>query len=349
MFKNIGPHGISVVAAVIVSLFAASWYLAIVAVQDGEFNATWFTVLVVTTLLFSYALIRWIIEQFIYRRVKLIYKTIRSAKQSMPTKGVNLIRDPNVFEDVESEVSQWAEAREREINTLKTLEEYRKRYLGNISHELKTPIFSIQGFIHTLLDGAIHDERVNVRYLERAADNVDRLLNIVHDLETITKMESGELILEIEKFDLKELVREVFEDLHMKAAERGVTLKFKEGADRAFTVKGDPEYIRQVLTNLIMNSIKYGNEGGLTKVSFYDMHPQVLVEVSDNGIGIEAKHLKHVFDRFYRVDKSRSREHGGSGLGLSIVKHILEMHNQTINVRSTPGAGSTFGFTLDKA
>ena len=348
MFKNIGPHGISVVASVIVAIFAAAWYLTLAIVNEADFQVVWFSVLVLTTLLFSYGLIRWIIEQYIYRRIKLIYKTIRSAKKSMPVKNVNLVRDGNVFDYVESEVSEWAESREREINTLKTLEEYRKRYLGNISHELKTPIFSIQGFVHTLLDGAIYDEKVNVRYLERAADNVDRLLNIVHDLETITKMESGELILEIERFDLKELVQEVFEDLQIKAHEMNIDLRFKDGADRSFMVKGDPEYIRQVLTNLIMNSIKYGNPGGLTKVSFYDMHPQVLIEVSDNGLGIEARHLNHLFDRFYRVDKSRSRERGGSGLGLSIVKHILEMHGQTINVRSTPGAGSTFGFTLDK-
>ena len=348
MFKNIGPHGVSIIAAIAVGLYAGAWYFFLTWKNAASFEVKWFAVLVVVTILFSYGLIRWILEQYIYRRVKLIYKTIRSAKQSMPTKGVNLMRDASVFEEVESEVSEWAEEREREINTLKTLEEYRKRYLGNISHELKTPIFSIQGFVHTLLDGALYDEKVNMRYLERAADNVERLLNIVHDLETITKMESGELILEIEKFDIKELVREVFEDLYLKAQESGVELKFKEGADRSFMVKGDPEYIRQVLTNLIINSIKYGREGGITKVSFYDMHPQVLIEVSDNGIGIGEKHLKHLFDRFYRVDKSRSREHGGSGLGLSIVKHILEMHKQSINVRSTPGVGSTFGFTLDK-
>ena len=349
MFKNIGLHGISVISAIIVSAFAAAWYITLVSVQDSEFRWLWFSLLLISTLLFSYFLIRMVMEQYIYRRIKLIYKSIRSSKQSMPTKAVNLVRDNQLFEEVEEEVAEWTESREREITTLKTLEEYRKRYLGNISHELKTPIFSIQGFVHTLLDGAIHDPDVNVRYLERAADNVERMLNIVHDLETITKMESGELILEIEAFDLKELVLEVFEDLQIKADEKFIDLKFKEGADRAFTAKGDPEYIRQVFSNLIVNSIKYGNEGGVTKVSFYDMHPHLLVEVSDDGIGIPEHHLKHLFDRFYRVDKSRSRSHGGSGLGLSIVKHILEMHNQTINVRSTAGVGSTFGFTLDKA
>ena len=268
---------------------------------------------------------------------------------SMPQKSINLTNDSEVLDSVEEEVAQWAQSQENEINTLKTLEAYRKKYLGNVSHELKTPIFSIQGFVHTLLDGALEDETVNRRYLERAASNVERLLTIVYDLETITKLESGELMLDITTFDIKELVEEVFSDIEIKAKEGNIDLVFKEGADRSFMVKGDPEYIRQVLNNLIVNSIKYGKKGGVTKASFYDMHNQVLIEISDNGIGIQERHLKHLFDRFYRVDKSRSRIQGGSGLGLSIVKHILEVHDQTINVRSTPEMGSTFGFTLDKA
>jgi two-component system phosphate regulon sensor histidine kinase PhoR len=188
-----------------------------------------------------------------------------------------------------------------------------------------------------------------MRYLERAASNVERLLTIVQDLEEISKLESADLVLDLQRFDIKALVREVFGDLEMNARQRGITLQFKEGADKSFFVMADRESIRQVLTNLINNSIKYGNEGGMTKVSFYVMDRQILVEIADNGIGIEEKHLKHLFDRFYRVDKSRSRESGGSGLGLSIVKHVLEAHNQTVTVRSTTGVGSTFGFTLDKA
>jgi len=317
--------------------------------NEISFHPVWVIFLVITSFGFSYFLIRTILEKYIYRRIKLIYKTIRSSKLSMPQKTVNLKADKDILVEVEEEVVEWAESQEREIETLKTLEVYRKRYLGNVSHELKTPIFSIQGFIHTLLDGALEDETVNRRYLERAASNVDRLLTIVYDLETISKLESGELMLEIQEFDIKSLVLEVIDDLEITARERGIGLIFKEGADRPFAVKGDPEYIRQVINNLIINSIKYGNEGGVTKVSFYEMHNQVLIEISDDGIGINEKHLKHLFDRFYRVDKSRSRDRGGSGLGLSIVKHILEVHDQTINVRSTPGLGSTFGFTLDIA
>ena len=298
---------------------------------------------------FSFFAIQFILDRFIYRRIKLMYKIIRKAKTSVPDKRALNRSDDPILDGVEKEVQQWAETQQNEIETLKTLEAYRKRFIGNVSHELKTPIFSIQGYIYTLIDGGVYDENVNMRYLERAATNVERLLTIVQDLEEISKLESEDLILDIQKFDIKALTREVFNDLEVNARQRNVTLAFKEGADKPFSVMADREGIRQVMTNLVLNSIKYGNENGVTKVSFYVMDKHILVEIADNGIGIEEKHLNHLFDRFYRVDKSRSRESGGSGLGLSIVKHIIEAHNQTVNVRSTPGRGSTFGFTLDKA
>ncbi|HJW29325.1 MAG TPA: ATP-binding protein, partial [Saprospiraceae bacterium] len=299
--------------------------------------------------LFAFFAIYFILDHFIYRRIKLIYKIIRESKSSMPDRRFLPKSSQPLLDGVEQEVQQWADTQQQEINTLKTLEAYRKRYIGNVSHELKTPIFSIQGYIYTLIDGGVYDDNVNIRYLERAASNVDRLLTIVQDLEEISKLESEDLILDIQRFDIKALVKEVFNDLEVTARQRSVTLAFKEGADKSYNVLADREGIRQVLMNLILNSIKYGIEGGTTKVSFYVMDKQILVEVSDNGIGIEDKHLRHLFDRFYRVDKSRSRESGGSGLGLSIVKHMIEAHSQHVNVRSTPGQGSTFGFTLDKA
>ncbi|MCB0578851.1 MAG: sensor histidine kinase, partial [Phaeodactylibacter sp.] len=220
---------------------------------------------------------------------------------------------------------------------------------GDISHELKTPIFNIQGYLHTLLDGAIHDEEVNVKFIRKAAKNLERLHTIVEDLEAISRLESGELILEMQAFDIRKLTEEVFEDLEIKAAQRRIVLEFKEGAAQNFRVLADRESIRQVLTNLVSNSIKYGKDNGRTRIGFYDMDKNILIEVADNGLGIPKQHINHVFDRFYRVDKSRSRAQGGSGLGLSIVKHIIEAHKQTINVRSTPDLGSTFGFTLQKA
>ncbi len=318
-------------------------------VMDVNFSWERGIFIIMAIAVFSFFAFQFILDRFVYRRIKLMYKIIRKAKTSVPDKRAVKKSDDPLLDGVEQEVQQWAETQQNEIETLKTLEAYRKRFIGNVSHELKTPIFSIQGYIYTLIDGGVYDENVNMRYLERAASNVERLLTIVQDLEEISKLESEDLILDIQKFDIKALVREVFNDLEVNAHQRSVTLAFKEGADKPFTVSADREGIRQVLTNLILNSIKYGNENGTTKVSFYVMDRQILVEISDNGLGIEEKHLNHLFDRFYRVDKSRSRESGGSGLGLSIVKHIIEAHNQTVNVRSTPGKGSTFGFTLDKA
>lgn len=349
MFKNISLRTLSMLGALLITLIAwiciwigrKMYYLPV----DSQFGL----IMVACVGITAFFTLQFILDRYVYRRIKLIYKIIRRSKTSIPDrKNVQQAGLP-ILDGVEQEVQQWAESQQNEIETLKTLETYRKRFIGNVSHELKTPIFSIQGYIYTLIDGGLYDENVNMKYLERAASNVERLLTIVQDLEEISKLESEDLVLDIQKFDIKSLVREVFKDLEGNARQRNITLMFKEGADRPYNVLADREGIRQVLTNLLLNSIKYGKDSGVTKVSFYVMDRHILIEVSDNGIGIEEKHLKHLFDRFYRVDKSRSRESGGSGLGLSIVKHVIEAHHQTINVRSTPEQGSTFGFTLDKA
>ena len=349
MFKNVSLRTLSFLGALAVTLFAALAIWVAVRLFGMPFDWQVGGVVILVIGVFTFFATQFLIGTFIYRRIKLIYKIIRKSKVSMPDKRITRLQDDPILDNVERDVQLWAETQQHEIETLKTLETYRRRFIGNVSHELKTPIFSIQGYIYTLIDGGLYDENINMRYLERAASNVERLLTIVQDLEEISKLESADLVLDLQRFDIKALVREVFGDLEMNARQRGITLQFKEGADKSFFVMADRESIRQVLTNLINNSIKYGNEGGTTKVSFYVMDRQILVEIADNGIGIEEKHLKHLFDRFYRVDKSRSRESGGSGLGLSIVKHVLEAHNQTVTVRSTVGVGSTFGFTLDKA
>ena len=298
----------------------------------------------------SYVVFSFILERFIYDKIKVIYKTIHSLKVPKETKDKSINLKQNIFNKTNEDVSAWAEEHQKEIDDLKRLELYRKEFLGNVSHELKTPIFNIQGYILTLLDGAMDDPNVNHDYLEKTEKNIERMINIVQDLEIISHLESGEIKLNFEKFDIISITREIFEMLEIKASKRNITFKFHDSVDddmRVF-VEGDKEKIRQVLINLIENSIKYGIEGGRTKVSFYDMDENVLIEVSDNGIGIDAKHIPRLFERFYRVDKSRSRNQGGSGLGLSIVKHILESHQQTVNVRSAPGVGSTFSFTLKK-
>jgi two-component system phosphate regulon sensor histidine kinase PhoR len=304
-----------------------------------------FTIMAAIMLITNFLIVRFFLEKYVFRKIKLIYKLIYDSKKDKTIKDINA----ESLADVNAKVMEWAESTKQEIATLKSLEEYRKNYVGNISHELKTPIFSIQAYLHTLIEGGLYDENINKDYLQRAADNTERLQNIVEDLDVITKLESGQAELDIKKFDLRELVRDIFLDLKAIAKKKRITLQLKEGASQSFFVLADREAIRQVFTNLIINSIKYGKEGGMTKVSFYDMETEILTEISDNGIGIEEKHLKHVFDRFYRVDSSRSRKQGGSGLGLSIVKHIIEAHDQNINVRSTYNVGSTFGFTLKKA
>ncbi|MCB0703681.1 MAG: sensor histidine kinase [Saprospiraceae bacterium] len=349
MLKNPTPQQIS--------FFSSLWivgsllFVATVLWLSGFWSVNFEVVLLLLILGYgiSYFVILYYLKKYIYRKIKLIYKTIH--KHKLHSQEKNSYQDVNadILDEVEKEVEAWATNQAQEIAELKSWQSYRRRFLGDISHELKTPIFTIQGYLDTLLDGAMADEKINQLYLERAAKNVQRLNTIVEDLESISRMESGELMLEVQSFNIRELTQEVFEDLEIKALENDITFLFKSGADENYMVNADRESIRQVLTNLLNNSVKYGKKGGSTKVSFYDMDKNILVEVADNGIGIEAEFLDRIFDRFYRVDKSRSRDRGGSGLGLSIVKHIINAHKQTINVRSTINLGSTFGFTLEKA
>lgn len=297
----------------------------------------------------SYFLLFFFIEKFIYRKVKLIYKTIHSLKAAKGSTPINVDMGKDMLSKVEDEVVEWARNKTREIEDLKSSDTYRKEFIGNVSHELKTPIFNVQGYLHTLIDGGLYDEKINKSYLYKASQNLDRLSAIVEDLETISQLETNALVLNITKFDITKLVKEVYESLEMQADLRDITLSFKEDSDGVFMVLADRDRIRQVLTNLLSNSLKYGKDGGNTQVGFYDMHDNLLIEVTDDGIGIGKDHVPRLFERFYRVDKSRTREQGGTGLGLSIVKHIIEAHHQTINARSTVGVGSTFGFTLRRA
>lgn len=349
LFKNQTPQQLSFIAAFTSASFIT--LLVFLLGATGLFTLEWsglavlFIVVFATDFLANFFFVRY----YIFRKIKLIYKVIHRHKLPVDFKADKMQMNTDILDDVEREVDQWAEQHNRELDELEKLATYRRRFIGDVSHELKTPIFNIQGFIHTLLDGAIEDPAVNIPYLQRAAKNVDRLQAIVEDLETINKLESGQMILDLRDFDIRDLTDEVFADLEIKAKERNIRLSYKEGANQHFRVRADKESIRQVLINLVHNSIKYGREGGMTKVSFYDMESYILLEVSDNGLGIAPEHLSHVFDRFFRADKSRSREAGGTGLGLSIVKHIVEAHKQTINVRSNPGQGSTFGLTLEKA
>jgi two-component system, OmpR family, phosphate regulon sensor histidine kinase PhoR len=296
-----------------------------------------------------YLVFRFALEKFIYEKIRIIYKTIHSLKRPKEGEKVRLnIRDDTI-ERVNQEVLEWGQDRTKEIEELKKLAVYRREFIGNVSHELKTPIFNIQGYVLTLLDGGLEDQGINREYLLRTEKSINRMIAIVEDLEAISQLESGELKLNFKKFDLVALAREVIDFLEIKARKRSFSIFLAEAYEKPIYVFADKERIRQVFINLIDNALKYGPKNdGKIKVSFFDMDEHILVEVTDNGIGISQQDIPRVFERFYRTDKGRSREQGGTGLGLAIVKHIIEAHQQTINVRSTIEVGTTFGFTLKK-
>ena len=290
--------------------------------------------------LFTFVVVFYVVKQFFYEKIRIIYKNIYKFK------GTSNIKELDI-DTVEKEAEEWAEAKEEELRQMKQDENYRREFIGNVSHELKTPIFNIQGYVQTLLDGGLQDDTINMKYLKRADKSVERMINIVEDLEVISRLETEQSELDIQIFDINKLVEEVFDQLEMRANEMNISLQLNNQSNSSKTL-GDKDKIQQVFINLVSNSIKYGKNGGKTIVRLLDMDDNILVEVADNGIGIDQISLNRLFERFYRVDKNRSREIGGTGLGLAIVKHILEGHNQTINVRSTKGVGSTFSFILEK-
>jgi two-component system phosphate regulon sensor histidine kinase PhoR len=301
--------------------------------------------------LVAYFLISTTLENFFYKKIKLIYKTIHSLKRPKGNKTSTIdVNQDNVLDRVNTEVKEWAESQRQKIRDLEQSASYRREFLGNVSHELKTPIFNMQGYVLTLLDGGLEDPSINRKYLLKTEQSINRMIAIVNDLEAISKLESGELQPKMESFDIIGLTKEVIEFLEVKARQCKNIISIKGHTDRTIMVHADREKIRQVLTNLIDNGIKYSKrENGRTMVNFFDMEENILVEVSDDGIGIPEEAIPRLFERFYRTDKARSREQGGTGLGLAIVKHIIHSHDQTINVRSKQGIGTTFGFTLEKA
>lgn len=311
----------------------------------GQFNWPMLALVLVLIFVGSFTIIQVGIEKYIYKRIKQIYDDVTLLESS------SLTSDP-VTTDMKTlteEIEKFAADKKIEINTLKIREAYRKDFLGNVSHELKTPLFTVQGYIETLLDGALDDKNVRKKYLQRANKGVERLIYIVKDLDLITKLEVGDLNLEHEDFDIIELIQSVFELLEMKASKKKLALTFDMDYIDPIYVHADREKIQQVLMNLLVNSIKYGNKDGTTEVSVENLiKNKVIVRVTDNGEGIDEQHLPRLFERFFRVDQSGNRKEGGSGLGLAIVKHIIEAHGEKIYVESVLGAGSEFSFTLEK-
>lgn len=340
--KNFSPQQLSALTALGLSLP--------ISVGIYVFKPIWWIALLSLIVIFlgAYGLIVYTLQTFIYRKIKLIYKFIYQTKASkkeefyykniLPQKSIDEVR-----EDVES----WAEQRKAEIEVLQQNETYRKEFLQNLSHELKTPIFAIQGYVDTLLNGALDKPEVNTKFLQSTSRNIDRLVNLVDDLDSISKLESGEQLLLKDVFVIQDLLKEVYETLSFKADEKQIKCIIKKGCEQPLNVFADKEKIRQVFINLVDNAIKYGKQSGTIEASFYNLDgAKVLIEISDDGSGISEEHLPRIFERFYRTDLARSRKVGGSGLGLAICKHIIEAHGQTIHVRSKIDVGSTFGFTL---
>lgn len=341
--KNLSPQKLAGFTALILS--------AIISIGSLLVDGSWRVMLIafLLTFLVSYYLYLYTLQNFIYRKIKLIYKFIYQTKASKREDFFNKnILPLKTIDEVSEDVEKWAAQKREELEMLRRNEEFRKEFLLNLSHELKTPIFAVQGYIHTLLDGAIEDASVNKMFLKNATKNIDRLCGLIDDLDEISKLESGEMTISKETFVIQDLIRDVFDTLSLKANSKGIHFGIKKGCEAPVPIQADKEKIRQVLINLIDNSIKYGKPDGHTIASVYTMDDKhVLVEISDDGIGMSEEHLPRVFERFYRTDRARSRDIGGTGLGLAIVKHIVEAHNQTINVRSKPEIGSTFGFTLE--
>lgn len=342
--KNLSPRQLSAFTALALAIP--------IGLLLGVVEKKWVTGLIYFSTIFtgSYFLISFVLERFIFRKIKLIYKFIYQTKATkreetyykyiLPKKGIDEVR-----EDVEA----WASEKKEEIDLLRTNEQFRKEFLQNLSHEFKTPIFAIQGYVDTLLHGALENPSVNRRFLEKAATNVERLTNLLNDLDEISKLERGELHLIKQNFIVQELVKETFESISIMAEPKNIRCAIKKGCESPLMVFGDKEKIRQVLLNLVENSIKYGKQNGTITASMYNTDGQhILVEISDDGIGIPEKFLPRIFERFYRTDTGRSLDTTGSGLGLAICKHIIEAHGQTIHVRSREDVGTTIGFTLDR-
>lgn len=341
--KNLSPRQLSFFTALILSVpISLLIYLV-------EKNWLWGAGSFLIILGGSYFLISIVLEKFIYRKIKLIYKFIYQTKATKKEEMYyKYILPQKSIDEVREDVEAWAEKRNEEIELLKRNEQFRKEFLQNLSHEFKTPVFAIQGYVESLLSGGMNNPEINKRFLENTSRNVDRLSNLITDLDEISKLESGELVLVKSNFVIQEIIKEVFESISLKAESNKISFSIKKGCESPLTVFADKEKIKQVVLNLLENSIKYGKPGGHITASMYNTDgKRILVEISDDGMGIDEKHLPRIFERFYRTEVGRSRDVTGSGLGLAICKHIIEAHKQTIHIRSTEGVGTTVGFTLE--
>ncbi len=335
--------GVSILIALMVSLLMGlALYLSYL-LHWASFDSRLFIIIPLLAFIFCLAVVYVTVNEFIFRKIKIIYRLIEDLRADKSEK-----EQQNILDAVQEKVMEFSLQKSKEIEQLKKLEQYRKEFLGNVSHELKTPIFNIQGYLETLLDGGLDDAKISRDFIARASRNAERLSEIVSDLLLISQYESGDLKLDIDTYNVRDQVEDIFESFAMQAKAKNIELRFRENYTRPIMVTADKSRIGQVFYNLISNAIKYCNDNCFVSVAFLDQEDCIMVEIADNGPGIAHEHLSRLFERFYRVDKARSRERGGTGLGLAIVKHILEAHKQTITVHSSVGIGTTFAFTLRK-
>ena len=340
------PQQLAAFIAFLLGVFVSLCY-AVVSLLILDDMSIWITIILFFSVsILGYFILYYLLEKYIVSRIRVLYRAIHSYKIKKSDFPISMSED--VLGKTEQEVNALARINKEEIEKLKYQEEYRREFIGNLAHELRTPIFSIQGYILTLLEGGLEDPSINRKFLERAAKGVDRMTSIVEDLDVITKIESGRLGLDLKQVELMNYIKEILESFEQKAEKENVKLIIDSKLEDQVFVKCDKHKIGQVLTNLINNAILYGKDGGMVIVRLFDFEDHILVEVADKGPGIDPDKISRLFERFYRVEKSRSRHEGGSGLGLSIAKHIVEAHGQMIDVRSSVGKGSTFSFTLEK-
>ena len=342
---SLSPRIIALLLACLISALTLTFLTFV----EGVTNSILFVV-GITSFVISFFLVLYAIELLVFREVNKMYKTIHQLKiRDFSISRKTIVKNSNPFKKLNDEVFVYVARKQREIDELKRLEQFRREFLADISHELKTPIFAAQGFIHTLIDGAIHDERVRDKFLSKAAQSLDGLDALVKDLVALSQLETGEVKMNFERVDLVPLVREVFDQLETIAQKKGIEFSPQSAFSGPVWVKADPQRIRQVFVNLIENAVKYGNENGRVRVALEEDKKHWVVHIEDNGPGIPPEHLSRIFERFYRVEKSRSKDRGGTGLGLAIVKHILNAHKTKITVMSKVEKGTTFRFKLDRA
>lgn len=342
--KNLSPTKLALFISFVVSVLVALFLYFF----TSSLKSTMITF--VSIAIVSFSLVYYVIERFIYRKIKLVYKFISQTKATKREAFfTSELLPQKTIEEVNADVAQWAEDRKVEIERLQSNEQFRREFLMNLAHELKTPIFAAQGYIDTLLGGALQDNSVNTLFLQKAEKSIERLSDLVTDLDQISRIESNRLPINKSVFIIQDLILDVFEELSQKASTKNIKLNIKKGCEQGVEVYADKTRIKQVLVNLVENSINYGRDRGETNAGIYVVdQKEVFIEITDNGMGIQEDQVSRVFERFYRTDSARTRNEGGTGLGLAIVKHIVEAHNHSVTCRSTVDVGTSFGFSLDK-